>query len=1025
MGDLIVCNPTHAITSSSAKMNATATTTIATTATMTTNNTVTPSSSHSSSLSNSTSNSNPKRAVPSSTTTTTTQPSTSMPRPAMPPSSASPSVASASPQVRSRRPLPFFPLSSAASPSKTSSLSAASPLHANGMKARTHAIVLKAGGEAREEEEEAMDYRQFHEEGMLASVELLSNNSANMLYDQEWPSVTDGASESTSNSTPASSTSSSSAPAASVLVQRLLSSASTPTNMAFLSSSPSPSSLAASSSATSAASPISTTPRRPLPVMRTETSPQAPPSQQQRFIKAATTAGVTPSSSLTPSVASSTASSTSLSSSSSAATTPAANRLPLPSIPIPVTIPIPATMPTSSSASTPSLQHVSSSSTKGHNSAFTPQHGETVAAGQKRKATELNDSVSELDSTLESGYDTHSDPEDSLSSQNNTSNGSAKKRGRRKSTATTSADKGGGGKPAGSRFDSSLGLLTKKFIALVRRADNGIIDLNLAAEELGVQKRRIYDITNVLEGIGLIDKKSKNNIQWKGQGIVSEEESRLVERMEAELAELNRQELMLDERIRLMQQSVKQLTEDPQHAPLAYVTHEDLAGLSCFQGDTLLAIKAPPGTRLVVPDPDEGMEPGQRRYQIFLKSEYQEPIEVYLVQTASTVPTGMPLEGEDPAVAVATADTLDFQQQQQLLLLQQQQLAEAAAHTEGEAAYPLPTTPVGVGGNLEDVTSTEVEVALALSGGDTVTGAAPSTPSSSLVRSRGASNNSTALSPYNTPSRNKKNLNSSPMMLLRRAESQPELEGTSELARRHAVSKGKSPLRREQSAAAMTTANVLRTPTRSQQQRKELRRKDSTAAATITISTPSSQEEGNENQDIGGDESQTGPSSLIALQQQQQLQLQQHNNYLQPFSSSTAASSLWPEYISSPTKALFSASPSASPFRQTASHHHHSSYSPSSSASASLLQPTSLPLPVMAATPGIFKLSAPVDYYLSSTGMGLGMGIGMGMGEDGVEEEGITDFFTEEEEVLAAGTSSTSSAPGVDEDSFLSSTSTS
>ena len=33
-----------------------------------------------------------------------------------------------------------------------------------------------------------------------------------------------------------------------------------------------------------------------------------------------------------------------------------------------------------------------------------------------------------------------------------------------------------------------------------------------------VQKRRIYDITNVLEGIGLIEKKSKNNIQWKGNG---------------------------------------------------------------------------------------------------------------------------------------------------------------------------------------------------------------------------------------------------------------------------------------------------------------------------------------------------------------------------------------------------------------------------------------------------------------------------------------------------------------------------
>ena len=36
--------------------------------------------------------------------------------------------------------------------------------------------------------------------------------------------------------------------------------------------------------------------------------------------------------------------------------------------------------------------------------------------------------------------------------------------------------------------------------------------------QLQVQKRRIYDITNVLEGIGLIEKKSKNVIAWRGGG---------------------------------------------------------------------------------------------------------------------------------------------------------------------------------------------------------------------------------------------------------------------------------------------------------------------------------------------------------------------------------------------------------------------------------------------------------------------------------------------------------------------------
>ena len=63
------------------------------------------------------------------------------------------------------------------------------------------------------------------------------------------------------------------------------------------------------------------------------------------------------------------------------------------------------------------------------------------------------------------------------------------------------------------RYDSSLGLLTKKFVALIQGAPEGVLDLNQAATMLGVQKRRIYDITNVLEGIGLIEKRSKNNIQ--------------------------------------------------------------------------------------------------------------------------------------------------------------------------------------------------------------------------------------------------------------------------------------------------------------------------------------------------------------------------------------------------------------------------------------------------------------------------------------------------------------------------------
>lgn len=69
-----------------------------------------------------------------------------------------------------------------------------------------------------------------------------------------------------------------------------------------------------------------------------------------------------------------------------------------------------------------------------------------------------------------------------------------------------------------------------------------------------------------------------------------------------------------------MQDRLRELASGEQSAPYAYVTHSDIKSIPELHGDTLIAIKAPPGTELEVPDPDEGMPYGERRYQIFLKS---------------------------------------------------------------------------------------------------------------------------------------------------------------------------------------------------------------------------------------------------------------------------------------------------------------------------------------------------------------------------------------------------------------------
>jgi E2F/DP family winged-helix DNA-binding domain len=44
----------------------------------------------------------------------------------------------------------------------------------------------------------------------------------------------------------------------------------------------------------------------------------------------------------------------------------------------------------------------------------------------------------------------------------------------------------------------------------------GFVDMNESAQRLQVPKRRLYEITNILEGVGMVEKRSKNTVAWKG-----------------------------------------------------------------------------------------------------------------------------------------------------------------------------------------------------------------------------------------------------------------------------------------------------------------------------------------------------------------------------------------------------------------------------------------------------------------------------------------------------------------------------
>ncbi|XP_035388871.1 transcription factor E2F2 isoform X2 [Electrophorus electricus] len=204
------------------------------------------------------------------------------------------------------------------------------------------------------------------------------------------------------------------------------------------------------------------------------------------------------------------------------------------------------------------------------------------------------------------------------------------------------------------RYDTSLGLLTKKFVGLLSEAADGVLDLNWATEVLEVQKRRIYDITNVLEGVQLIRKKSKNNIQWIVGGVFegSASGSEHPKTLRRELSDLERKEQVLDDLIQSSTNQLRDLTENKDNQRFGYVTYQDIRSIASLQDQTVIAVKAPPETKLELPDVAEAS------MQIYLKSK-NGAIEVYLcpedgVEDASPVKSATPRKDHIPGVTQET-----------------------------------------------------------------------------------------------------------------------------------------------------------------------------------------------------------------------------------------------------------------------------------------------------------------------------------------------------------------------------------
>ena len=199
-----------------------------------------------------------------------------------------------------------------------------------------------------------------------------------------------------------------------------------------------------------------------------------------------------------------------------------------------------------------------------------------------------------------------------------------------------------------SRSAASLVVLTKKFIQLIKTTKDGELDLNTAATSLNVQKRRVYDIVNVLEGINVVSKTSKNRIrwtQWAGDGEKSAGSDMRLQ-LEREILGVEAEVDKLDAELDTVEESISELISSSGSASKAklrldagqvlnkaFLSYDDMHELHTEE-EAVMAIRAPASSVCQYTDAQQAAGSTNIQHQIYLRSP-GDPIEVMLVQPDS------------------------------------------------------------------------------------------------------------------------------------------------------------------------------------------------------------------------------------------------------------------------------------------------------------------------------------------------------------------------------------------------------
>ena len=161
--------------------------------------------------------------------------------------------------------------------------------------------------------------------------------------------------------------------------------------------------------------------------------------------------------------------------------------------------------------------------------------------------------------------------------------------------------------------ENSLGQLTKNFLNYIKTTGRKSININDLVNELSVKKRRIYDITNVLQGIDYLQKSGKNEIVWtktisikaKSKKKVNAPKKNNINKQKINIEELEKEKNELDNDIDKFKAEFNSIAKKNDFAKYGYITLEDIRRLSINAKVDLIVIKAAKGTVMNVIDKND------------------------------------------------------------------------------------------------------------------------------------------------------------------------------------------------------------------------------------------------------------------------------------------------------------------------------------------------------------------------------------------------------------------------------------